>query len=303
VNQPINSDGSSNFPAKRGVIPVSFSLFTAPGAPVFQSIGSDGYSGFPGVGTGSVYANDCSYLSFTPTNTSLTFSQLTTLVAVYNFTTGNCHGGSLRWSIVLANGAVIKIYYGGDSQFWIDCKSTGAATNQSGLNMINANFDGQLGGDKRYETTASGGSYVKYADALAFAQAQNSPVASVILALDSRWQQTDGTGDQILTLENVQVITSLPTNDTFSPLSGGATQTCTLPAAQILVNKTSGLDQGSVNEVLSVSGADASGYFRVVDCKCIYNLAVSPLPGAGGYSVSAQINGTLATNPAIFMLK
>jgi len=131
--------------------------------------------------------------------------------------------------------------------------------------MINANFDGQLGGDKRYETTASGGSYVTYADALAFAQAQNSPVASVILALDSGWQQTDGTGDQILTLENVQVITSLPTNDTFSPPSRGAIQTCTLPPAQILVNKTSGLDQGSVNEVLSVSGADTTGYFRVVD--------------------------------------
>jgi hypothetical protein len=42
VNQPINSDGSSNFPAKRGVIPVSFSLSTAPGAAVFQSILSDG---------------------------------------------------------------------------------------------------------------------------------------------------------------------------------------------------------------------------------------------------------------------
>ena len=56
VNQPINSDGSSNFPAKRGVIPVSFSLFTAPGPAVFQSIGSDGYSGF-NVGTGSVYSS------------------------------------------------------------------------------------------------------------------------------------------------------------------------------------------------------------------------------------------------------
>src|SRR5690348_5819923 len=59
VNPPIAADGSSNFAAKRGVIPVQFSLLTAPGSVDVQSIGSDGYSGF-GVGTGSNYTDDCS---------------------------------------------------------------------------------------------------------------------------------------------------------------------------------------------------------------------------------------------------
>jgi hypothetical protein len=138
VNQPINSDGSSNFPAKRGVIPVSFSLSTAPGPAIFQSIGSDGYSGF-NVGTGSVYADDCSYLSFTP-NTSITFSQLSTLSAVYTFTTGDCHGGSLRWSVTTDIGNAF-IYYGlppqaGNGGTGGCTPSSSGGQNQSGTNLI-----------------------------------------------------------------------------------------------------------------------------------------------------------------------
>jgi hypothetical protein len=93
VNPPIAADGSSNFPGKRGAIPVQFSLSTAPGPVVFQSIGSDGYSGYSLPGTD--YADDCSYLSFSPT-TSFTFSQLSTLSAVYTFTTGDCHGSEVE---------------------------------------------------------------------------------------------------------------------------------------------------------------------------------------------------------------
>jgi hypothetical protein len=76
-----------------------------------------------------------------------------------------------------------------------------------------------------------------------------------------------------------------------------------LPTAQIQVIKTSGSDPGTVNEVVSQSAADTTGYFRVIDCKYFYNLDVSSLPGAGGYTVEALINGTPATNPAKFLLK
>src|SRR3954470_8538616 len=51
VRAPINADGSSNWPAKRGVIPVQFDLLAAPTTtttttktydpPVWESIGSD----------------------------------------------------------------------------------------------------------------------------------------------------------------------------------------------------------------------------------------------------------------------
>jgi hypothetical protein len=58
----IAPDGSSIFPARRGVIPVSCSLFTATGPVVFESIGSD-----------TDTANDDSYLDFQP-NKSFTFA-------------------------------------------------------------------------------------------------------------------------------------------------------------------------------------------------------------------------------------
>jgi hypothetical protein len=298
VNPPIAADGSSNFPAKRGVIPVQFSLFTAPGPIAFQSIGSDGYSGYS-VGTGSIYANDCSYLSFAPT-TSFTFSQLTMLMATYTFSKGNCHGGALRWSVDLADGHIVYIYYGGDTAFWTDCTTSGSTTNQSGLNMINAAFDGQQP-DTRYEDTTHGGVYVTYADVLG--QEGSSQVTSVTLVLDAGWSGDD----QALTLGNVNVSTSTSagtgTSDTFSAPTGPATQTCTLPTAQIQVVKTSGLSQGTVNDVLSTSAADTTGYFRVASCNYMYNLDVSSLPGAGTYQVSAIINGNPASNPATFMLK
>ena len=55
VQQPINADGTSNFKANgKAVISVKFSLTTAPGPVIFQSIGD------------ADTTNDYSYLSFTP---------------------------------------------------------------------------------------------------------------------------------------------------------------------------------------------------------------------------------------------
>ncbi|HEY3909550.1 MAG TPA: hypothetical protein VGM07_06635 [Stellaceae bacterium] len=104
---------------------------------------------------------------------------------------------------------------------------------------------------------------------------------------------------------NAQIETSLGTGttDTFTPPSSTPTQTCTLPTAQIQVYKNSGADPLPSNEVLSQSAADTSGNFRVVDCKYMYNLDVSSLPGAGTYTVNALINGYPAMNPAQFMLR
>jgi hypothetical protein len=85
VQQPINTDGTSKFKANgKAVIPVKFAMSQGTGPFVFESIGSD-------VPTD----NDYSYLSFAP-NTPVTFNDITDLSAVYAFTEGNCHGGSLR---------------------------------------------------------------------------------------------------------------------------------------------------------------------------------------------------------------
>lgn len=286
-------------------------MSTGTGPVVFESIGSDGYLGFPDVGTGSDYADDSSSLDFTPAlGKSFTFAQIMNLTATYSFMEGNCHGGSLRWSIEFANGGHIFIYYGNDNSenpIGTDCTSSGSATNQSGLNMINAAYDSVA--DTRYETGASGGAYVTYSDALNYAANQGA-VTDIILVVDSGWQPlwTDyngvshSSGDQKINLTSAQIQTSLGT-DTFTPPSTTPTQTCTLPAAQIQVTKTSGSNSGMVNNMLSVSAADTTGYFRMVDCKYMYNLDASTLLGAGSYSVSAWINGYPAMNPATFQLK
>lgn len=297
VNSPIAADGTSVFPAKRGVIPVQFSLSSGPGSVSFQSIGSDGYSGYPSL-PGTIYGDDCSYLSFTP-NQSITFNQLTALSAGYDFTEGDCHGGSLRWSVTTSLGNVF-IYYGLPPEVGNGGTGGCTPTSSGGQNQTGANMIGNAA--IQYDTSGIGGTYYDtYAGALNLIG--NQPVTSVTLALDSGWQQTGGSGDQKLTLTSANVSTTL-TNDTFSPPTGPTSSTCNLPPAQIQVTLLSGSSPGAVNDVLSVSSADNTGYFRVVDCKYLYNLDVSSLKGAGTYSVSAIINGTPVTNnPAVFILK
>jgi hypothetical protein len=60
---------------------------------------------------------------------------------------------------------------------------------------------------------------------------------------------------------------------------------------------------GDVNEPLTIQPNDSNGIFRVVDCKLMYNLATSSLSGVGTYTVSAVINGTTASYPAVFDLR
>lgn len=268
VQQPINADGTSNFKyTGNAVIPVKFSLQTSPGPVVFQSILSDSAAG-----------NDYSYLSFTPAS-SLTFSQITNLAAVYSFTEGNCHLGALRWSVAVGGGTVF-IYYG-DYPNYTNCTGT---ADQSGINMINQP-------DLRYDTTGVGGTfYDSYSHALALVG--SSPVVGISLVLDG-----GSAGDQQATLGNVTV-----NSNTFVPASG-STRTCNLPPATIQISRISSLTTGSVNEPVSIQPHDDNLKFRVVDCKYMYNLATSSLPGTGKYKVEAVINGTPAGGAAVFDLR
>jgi hypothetical protein len=274
VQQPINTDGTSNFKSTgKAVIPIKFSLATSAGPVIFQSIGSDLDS-----------ANDYSYLSFTPSSTLL-FKDITNLSAVYNFTQGDCHGGALRWSIRISSTQSVFIYYGAHPNF-TDCTTIdGGASSQSGLNMIGRT-------DLRYDTSQVGGTfYDSYANAIALAG--DSPVIRVSLVLDGGWA-----GDQVLEPSNVTV-----NSNTFVPAGGGPAPTCDLPPATIQVTKTSGSPTGAVNEVSSVQPADNNSFFRVVDCKYAYNLDTSSLSGQGAYKVEAVINGSPALGPAVFDLR
>jgi hypothetical protein len=271
VQQPINTDGSSNFKANgKAVIPVKFALSSGLGPFTFESIGSDASTD-----------NDYSYASFTPSSTLL-FKDVSSLVANYSFTLGNCHGGSLRWSVRVIPTQSVFIYYG-DLPNFTDCTTS----SQSGTDLIGLS-------DARYDTSQVGGTfYDTHAGAVALVG--DMPIVRASLVLDSGWG-----GNQRLTL------TSATVNDnTFTPAPASAlAPTCNLPTnATIKITKTDAVATGEVNEPVSIQPNDNNGTFRVVDCKLIYNLATSSLSGVGTYTVYAVINGVAASNPAVFDLK
>lgn len=292
VQQPINADGSSNFKANgKTVIPVKFALSQGTGAFVFESIFSDNATDALGVGTpcAPYHANDCSILQW-QSSTTFTFSQLTTLIANYNFTLGDCYGGSLRWDVYVASVGVVRVYYGNPNG--PDQSCTGA-TNESGQNLITT------GPTNRFEVGYTG-TYVDYATALA--AVGNEIVTGIQLTLDSGWHS-----DQRLTLTSatVEVGNGAATSytDTWTPLPASSlTSTCPTAEAKFSISSVDATPTGDVNEVLSIQPQDNNAIFRIVDCKYMYNLATSSLRGPGTYIVYATIGSTTFT-VATFDLK
>jgi hypothetical protein len=303
VQQPINADGTSVFANnEKSVVPVKFALFSGLGPFVFESI----YSDNPGN-----TANDFSYLRFGPSD-AITFNDLYNLTAVYTFTTGDCHGGSLRWQVrVDSNGdgqldpfdpvsnptgdKAVFIYYGLPPEFGNGgingCKpDSPAGASQSGVNLLDPSQQAVL----RFDTSQFNGLfYNNYAGAQAAAGTFRVWAASLVL--DSGWG-----GDQRLTLGSATVNDNTFTPSPPTPL----TKTCKLPPADIRVTKESGTPPlGLVNEPVSIQPADVNGHFRTVDCRYMYNLATSSLSGTGTYKVEAIINGQPADNPAYFSIK
>lgn len=282
VGQPINADGTSNFKSNgKGVIPIKFDLKAGLGDFRFESVLSD-----------ASLANDYAFVSFRPP-APLALADLTELSAQYSFTEGDCGGGSLRWSVRLdADGdgndqgpsdGEVFVYYG-DSPNWVGCNE---GSSQSGANLRQAS-------DLRVDTGQVGGTFYDSWAGLA----QDHPDALVTrasLVLDSGWFA----GDQRVTL------TSATVNDTtFTPAAGTAlARTCDLPAATIEVTKTSGANAGGINEPVTVQPGDDNGKFRVVDCRYMYNLAVSSLAGPGTYQVRAIVDGVPAGGAATFQLR
>jgi hypothetical protein len=283
VQQPINTDGSSNFKANgKTVIPVKFALSQGSGAFVFESIGSD---------TGT--ANDFSVLQWA-SNTSFTFRQLTTLIANYNFTTGDCFGGSLRWDVEVAGGpGVVRFHYGNPNGPDQGCSGSNS---WSGQNIISGGIV-----DNRIEL-GNGGPYTNYAAALAATNDGQMAVTGIQLTLDSGWK-----GDQRVTLTSATVAVgngaTTPYTDTWTPLpSSPPTPTCPTAEAQFSMTKVDGAPTGDINEPLSIQPQDSNLLYRIVDCKYMYNLATSSMSGVGTYTVKATIGSTTFT-VATFDLK
>jgi hypothetical protein len=306
VRPPINADGSSNWPAKRGVVPVQFDLLagtktvtTTPhtvGPVVFQSI----FSNNP-----DTIADDYSYLVLDPT-ASLTFADVDSLVANYTFDEGDCYGGSLRWTINVQHDGTARnvyVYYGipnGPNQ---EC--TSSAANGSGENLMD---ESTAVTPDRFEFEGAGAPvYTTYSAMLGFTNNGTDTVNWVGLMLDSGWKDAPNS-DQRVTLGAVTVndntfVPRVNYTDVSAPVFGPLAKTCDLPAAEIRWAKDDGTPSGGVNEDLSVQPKDTGQFYRQVDCKYIYNLDVSKLAGAGTYEVWANIDGASVDNSAVFDLR
>jgi hypothetical protein len=307
VRPPINADGSSNWPAKRGVIPVQFDLLAAPSTtttttktydpPVWQSLQSDGSVS---------YATFCLVPLCTGPG-SLTFSQITNLSADYLFTTGDCKAGSLRWTIyVQHNGNVesVHVYYGNPNGVpdppGQSCSGANSETGQNLISSITAppnRFEMQGGWG------VPGPLYTTYADALASTNGGTDLVVGAQLTLDSGFA-----GDQKANVSNVTVndntwVPKTTETTTTTTVDGPAAKTCTLPAAELRWAKNDATPTGAINEAESIQPKDTGQFYRQVDCKYIYNLDVSSLSGAGTYTVWVRINGTNIQVPATFDLR
>lgn len=291
VQQPINTANTSNWSSKsKGAIPVMFKLSSRTGPAVFESIGSDGYQGFsPGN-----FANDFAFMSFTP-DPALTFADIDVLKTDYEFTLGDCHGGSLRWQVRTSPTQALFIYYGNSPQFGnggVDgCTGTGTnSVDQSGTNLIGLS-------DLRYDTSqyAGGTFYDSYANALSIMG--SLPIVRVSLVIDSGWQGLSAQTDQRLTVSNTTVNDNVYQWDAGG--TGDFTPTCDLPPATIEVGKADPVVDGAINEeTVQSSLADSGNDFRVVDCKYQYILSIPSLQGSGTYWVEIEIDDQTVPTPA-----
>jgi hypothetical protein len=296
VRAPINADGSSNWPAKRGVIPVQFDLLAAPSTtttttktydpPVWESLlGVDNSVSFAGLNLSSTVAlKDIS------------------LSAIYAFTEGDCHGGSLRWTLrvnVSGVNQLLHVYYGTPNGPDQGCSDTNSGSGQNlmttGITPYRFEMQGGWG--------VPGPVYTTWEDVLASTHNGTDLVNRAQLTLDSGWG-----GDQRADVSDVTVndntwVPKTTETTTTTTTNGPAVKTCTLPAAELKWAKNDNAASGGINEAESIQPKDTGQFYRQVDCKYIYNLDVSSLNGVGTYTVWVRIGGVNIQVPATFDLK
>jgi len=326
VRPPINADGSSNWPAKRGVIPVQFDLLAAPTTtttttkmydpPAWESLQSE--SGPPFSSKTVSYAQICLVKDLlgpgtcpdAPASPALTFNDIQNLSADYVFTTGDCHAGSLRWDVYVQHGAsieVVEVYYGNPNADIPPTQSCSGAYSEAGKNLMSTS-DPTLPVN-RFEMLGGWGVdpvpplYTTYDRAVASTNGGTDKVVDVQLTLDSGFA-----GDQKATVSTVTVndntwVPKTTETTTTTTVDGPGVKTCDLPAAELRWGKNDATPTGAINEAESIQPKDTGQFYRQVDCKYIYNLDVRSLSGTGTYTVWARIGGTNVPVPATFDLR
>jgi hypothetical protein len=277
VLPPINSDGSSVWPAKRGVIPVQFKVTeTKQSSAQFASLSA----GLP-YSVASWHAP-----------AGLTVNQLSSLVANYGaYSQGGHGGGSLRWEIATPRGNVF-VYFGDAPNFTSESADTG-----SGANLLARD-------DNRVDLSQVGGTFYDNRQHMA-RLVGDEPVLGVSLVVDSYWFQ----GADVLDLHSAQVTTSTGIASTFTmpePTSS-VRQTNEPPAFLKIERYNDGNYTEVANEALSSAQGDEGEQFRQVDGKYLYNLynLKADKLGPGDFRVQIVIGGKSAAQATVaaFTLK
>lgn len=309
VQQPINPDGTSTWPAKRGVLPVQFKLTksdkveqtldtvtdtTTVKTPRFESVCGPDDTAYSVIGK---YAQ-------IPTGT--TVKDITKVQAGFNFMAGASAKGSLRWDIGTEFGD-LHVYYG-DGPNWTGDGGTD-------VNLMDAT-------DNRFDdgnTSVPGGTFYN-TKAQILDKVGDAKVNNVSLVVDSCWAGTDqkldidyatvGIKGEDSTIANPlapKTTTShVVTPGTVWTLIGTSNpvQTNDVPAKLVVKKFNDGNNTEVVNEVLSSAQGDATGMFRQIDGKYMYNLKIESLTGPGDYRVYMNINGQdVLTSPGEFSLR
>lgn len=309
VQQPINPNGTSTWPAKRGVLPVQFKLTksdkveqtldtvtdtTTVKTPRFESVCGPDDTAYSVIGK---YAQ-------IPTGT--TVKDITKVQAGFSFMAGASAKGSLRWDIGTEFGD-LHVYYG-DGPNWTGDGGTD-------VNLMDAT-------DNRFDdgnTSIPGGTFYN-TKAQILDKVGDAKVNNVSLVVDSCWAGTDqkldidyatvGIKGEDSTIANPlapKTTTShVVTPGTVWTLIGTSNpvQTNDVPAKLVVKKFNDGNNTEVVNEVLSSAQGDATGMFRQIDGKYMYNLKIESLTGPGDYRLYMNINGQdVLTSPGEFSLR
>lgn len=301
VQQPINSDGSSVWSARKGVIPVQFTLQQATDTKTTTTTTDAVYPGL--LDSESSGSPAYSALAFTPPS-GTTVGSISNLTADFSWIAGNNHTGSMRWSIVTPDGE-IYVYYG-DLSTTFQSGQGGSGDNMASATDARIEGTGSLAGTPVYDTWSDVLSRPAPSGTVA-----NEPVSAIILVVDAGYA-----GTQQVQLSDVSIagtgfssgyVPGTVAGSTSSTDSLGPWSNTTTPAMYIDVVQDTGSAPGTVDETTYTGVGDTGGQFKVVNGMYKYNLSTATLPGAGTYQVfmdpSSAHNSPITTAPGQFVLK
>lgn len=214
-----------------------------------------------------------------PSGSSLTVSQIQSLIADYSWAQGSDHGGSMRWQIDTPDGALYVYYGDSSSDFQSDNNGVDfySGTDMRQLTDIRTEFQGF--NNPQYQTWTD--VLADPAPTASYGTIGNEPVQDIGLVTDSGgWS---GNGQQV-TLQDASIVTPAGTA-TYTPGTTGTNPSCTdwtndtTDSFWLSISKTSGATPaGQVNEsTIDNTQGDTGGQFRLVNGFYMYNLPLSQL--------------------------